>query len=57
VAVRLQRGRLDRAGGPAAAGWEWLQAGWSKLVGGNLTWKFWNWNDPAYRLTGDGSIG
>ena len=38
-------------------GWEWLQAGWSKLFGGNITWKVWNWGDPAYSLTGDGNIG
>jgi hypothetical protein len=37
-------------------GWEWLQAGWSKLFGGNITWKFWNWGDPAYSLTGDANI-
>jgi thiosulfate dehydrogenase (quinone) large subunit len=38
-------------------GWEWLQAGWSKLFGGNITWKFWNWGDAAYSLTGHGNIG
>jgi len=38
-------------------GWEWLQAGWSKLFGGNITWRFWNWGDSAYSLTGDGNIG
>jgi thiosulfate dehydrogenase [quinone] large subunit len=38
-------------------GWEWLQAGWSKLFGGNFTWKFWNWGDAASSLTGDGNIG
>ena len=38
-------------------GWEWLQAGWSKVFGGNITWRFWNWGDPAYSLTGDGNIG
>jgi thiosulfate dehydrogenase [quinone] large subunit len=38
-------------------GWEWLQAGWSKLFGGNITWRFWNWGDAAYSLTGDGNIG
>jgi thiosulfate dehydrogenase (quinone) large subunit len=37
-------------------GWEWLQAGWSKLFGGNTTWRFWNWGDSAYSLTGDGNI-
>jgi thiosulfate dehydrogenase (quinone) large subunit len=30
-------------------GWEWLQAGWSKVFGGNITWKFWDWHpDIAY---------
>lgn len=38
-------------------GWEWLQAGWSKLFGGNITWKVWDWGDPAYGLTGNGNIG
>jgi thiosulfate dehydrogenase [quinone] large subunit len=38
-------------------GWEWLQAGWSKVFGGNITWKFWDWGDPAYGLTGDGNVG
>ena len=38
-------------------GWEWLQAGWSKVFGGNITWRFWNWGDAAYSLTGDGNIG
>ncbi|MDP9208056.1 MAG: DoxX family protein [Actinomycetota bacterium] len=38
-------------------GWEWLQAGWSKVFGGNITWRFWNWGDSAYSLTGDGNIG
>jgi thiosulfate dehydrogenase (quinone) large subunit len=38
-------------------GWEWLQAGWSKVFGGNITWKFWDWGNSAYSLTGDGNIG
>jgi thiosulfate dehydrogenase (quinone) large subunit len=38
-------------------GWEWLQAGWSKVFGGNITWKVWDWGDSAYSLTGDGNIG
>jgi thiosulfate dehydrogenase [quinone] large subunit len=38
-------------------GWEWFQAGWTKVFGGNITWRFWNWGDDAYSLTGDGSIG
>jgi thiosulfate dehydrogenase (quinone) large subunit len=24
-------------------GWEWFQAGWTKVFGGNITWRFWNW--------------
>ena len=38
-------------------GWEWLQAGWGKVFGGNITWRFWNWGDAAYSLTGDANIG
>src|SRR5919109_1530072 len=38
-------------------GWEWLQAGWSKLFGGNITWKFWDWGDPAYSDTGHAFFG
>ena len=38
-------------------GWEWLQAGWSKVFGGNITWKVWDWGNAAYGLTGDGNIG
>ncbi|MFP5252271.1 MAG: DoxX family protein [Actinomycetes bacterium] len=38
-------------------GWEWLQAGWGKVFGGTLTWRVWDWGDPAYALTGDGNIG
>ena len=38
-------------------GWEWFQAGWTKVFGGNITWRFWNWGDEAYSLTGDGNIG
>jgi thiosulfate dehydrogenase [quinone] large subunit len=38
-------------------GWEWLHAGWGKVFGGNITWRFWNWGDSAYSLTGDGSVG
>lgn len=38
-------------------GWEWLQAGWTKVFGGNITWRFWNWADKGYSLTGDGSVG
>lgn len=38
-------------------GWEWFQAGWSKVFGGDITWKVWDWGDDAYSLTGDGNIG
>jgi thiosulfate dehydrogenase [quinone] large subunit len=56
-------GCSDRARPPGSGwwlgcgGWEWLQAGWSKLFGGNITWKVWNWGDPAYNQTGDANIG
>jgi thiosulfate dehydrogenase (quinone) large subunit len=38
-------------------GWEWLQAGWGKVFGGNITWKVWDWAKPEYSLTGDANIG
>ncbi len=38
-------------------GWEWFQSGWGKVFGGNITWRFWNWGDATYSLTGSGSIG
>lgn len=38
-------------------GWEWFQAGWGKVFGGNITWQFWNWGDEQYSLTGDANIG
>ncbi|HKE98389.1 MAG TPA: DoxX family protein [Actinomycetes bacterium] len=38
-------------------GWEWLQAGWTKVFGGDITWRFWDWGKDAYSLTGDGNIG
>lgn len=38
-------------------GWEWLQAGWGKVFGGDITWRVWDWGDPAYSLTGDANIG
>ena len=34
-------------------GWEWLRSGWSKVFGGNLTLRFWEWGDERYALTGD----
>jgi thiosulfate dehydrogenase [quinone] large subunit len=38
-------------------GWEWFQAGWTKLFGGNITWRVWDWSDSDYALTGDGNVG
>ena len=38
-------------------GWEWLQAGWHKVFGGDITWKVWDWGSGAYSLTGNGNIG
>jgi thiosulfate dehydrogenase [quinone] large subunit len=38
-------------------GWEWLRSGWSKVFGGNLTLRFWEWGDERYALTGDANIG
>jgi thiosulfate dehydrogenase [quinone] large subunit len=38
-------------------GWEWLVAGWGKVFGGTITWRFWNWGDAAYSLTGTENIG
>jgi thiosulfate dehydrogenase [quinone] large subunit len=38
-------------------GWEWLQSGWGKLFGGDLTIQFWNWGQERYALTGDANIG
>ena len=38
-------------------GWEFFAAGWGKVFGGTITWRFWNWGDPAYSLTGRENIG
>ncbi|NEE00616.1 DoxX family protein [Phytoactinopolyspora halotolerans] len=38
-------------------GWEWFQSGWSKVFGGDITLRFWDWGDQQYGLTGDGNIG
>lgn len=38
-------------------GWEWLQSGWGKVFGGNITLRFWDWGEPTYSLTGDENIG
>ena len=35
---------------PPVAGLGWLQAGWSKVFGGNITWKVWDWGNAAYGL-------
>ena len=38
-------------------GWEWLRSGWSKVFGGNITVRVWEWSDQQYALTGDANIG
>ncbi|MCB2223789.1 MAG: DoxX family protein [Actinobacteria bacterium] len=38
-------------------GWEWFQAGWSKVFGGTITWRFWDWGKAAYSFGGTGNIG
>lgn len=38
-------------------GWEWLQAGWGKVFGGNITLQVWDWGKDEYSLTGDANIG
>jgi thiosulfate dehydrogenase (quinone) large subunit len=38
-------------------GWEWLQSGWGKVFGGNITLRFWEWGEPEYSLTGDANVG
>ena len=38
-------------------GWEWFQAGWTKVFGGNITWRVWEWASRDFALTGDGNIG
>lgn len=38
-------------------GWEWLQAGWGKVFGGNLTWRLWDWGKAEYSVTGNANIG
>jgi thiosulfate dehydrogenase [quinone] large subunit len=38
-------------------GWEWLQAGWGKVFGGDITIRFWEWSDEQYSLTGDANCG
>jgi thiosulfate dehydrogenase [quinone] large subunit len=38
-------------------GWEWLVAGWEKTFGGTITWKFWNWGEAQYSLTGTQNCG
>lgn len=38
-------------------GWEWFQAGWGKVFGGNLTLRVWDWGDSRYPLTGDANVG
>lgn len=38
-------------------GWEWFQAGWGKVFGGTITWKFWDWGSSTYSLLGDANVG
>jgi thiosulfate dehydrogenase [quinone] large subunit len=38
-------------------GWEWLVAGWEKTFGGTITWKFWDWGEKQYSLTGTQNCG
>lgn len=38
-------------------GWEWLQAGWGKVFGGDITWRVWDWGQEQYGLFGDANIG
>jgi thiosulfate dehydrogenase (quinone) large subunit len=38
-------------------GWEWFVSGWGKTFGGNLTWKFWQWGESPYSLTGTANCG
>jgi thiosulfate dehydrogenase [quinone] large subunit len=38
-------------------GWEWFQSGWGKIFGGDITWRFWDWGDAQYSITGDGNVG
>ena len=38
-------------------GWEWFQAGWGKVFGGDITWQVWKWGQPQYSLTGSANIG
>ena len=38
-------------------GWEWLRSGWSKVFGGDITLRLWEWGDGRYALTGDANIG
>lgn len=38
-------------------GWEWLRSGWSKVFGGNITWRVWDWGESQYSLTGDLNVG
>ncbi|MFA5787736.1 MAG: DoxX family protein [Actinomycetota bacterium] len=38
-------------------GWQWLAAGWGKVFGGTITWRFWDWGNSAYSIVGDHNIG
>ena len=36
-------------------GWTWFESGWSKVFGGDITWRPWEWGDMSLR--GDGNVG
>jgi hypothetical protein len=38
-------------------GREWFVSGWSKTFGGTITWKFWQWGESQYSLTGTANCG
>jgi thiosulfate dehydrogenase [quinone] large subunit len=38
-------------------GWQWLAAGWGKVFGGTITWRFWDWAQAPYSALGPGNIG
>lgn len=38
-------------------GWEWFQAGWGKVFGGDITIAVWNWDAGEHGFTGDANIG
>lgn len=38
-------------------GWLWFEAGWGKVFGGSITWRFWRWGGDEYSITGPANIG